>query len=143
MAAIVNGELIPTGGGDNIPLFREKLTIGRRDTCDICLRFPNVSGLHCELSFRDGYWFVRDLGSTNGIKVNSQRVLQRPLRPGDEISIAKRKFTIQYKLQAAGQRALEEVMAEEEDVMAQSLLEKAGLARPPLARPNRAEQADD
>jgi adenylate cyclase len=121
-----NGELIPVGGGDSIPLVREVLTIGRRESCDICLRFPNISGLHAQLSFQEGYWRVRDLGSTNGIKVNGNRVLEKLLHPNDEISIGKRKFTIEYEL-PAGRRALEEV---EEDLLGQSLLEKAGLEKP-------------
>jgi len=49
------GELEPVGGGDPIPLDRNLMTIGRRDSCDICLHFPNVSSVHAELSFRDGF----------------------------------------------------------------------------------------
>jgi adenylate cyclase len=128
MSEQAQGELIPVGGGDAIPLIRDHLILGRRETCDICLRFPNVSGQHCELTYQKGYWYIRDLGSTNGIKVNGERVMQKALRPGDEIKIAKRAFIIQYLLQA-GRRALEELL-EEEEVMGQSLLEKAGLARP-------------
>jgi pSer/pThr/pTyr-binding forkhead associated (FHA) protein len=125
--ADIQGELIPQGGGDPVPLSREVMVIGRRESCDIRLDFANVSGRHCELSFRDGYWFIRDLGSTNGIKVNNQRVNQRPLRPGDEIAIAKRRYTIRYNLPSSGQQALEAVLSEEEDIKSQSLLEKAGL----------------
>ncbi len=121
------GELVPVGGGDSIPLLRDQLTLGRRESCDICLRFPNVSGLHCELSYRDGYWFLRDMNSTNGVKVNGMRVARKVLLPGDEITIAKRRFQIHYTL-AAGRRALEEIM--EDDIMSQSLLERAGLVRP-------------
>src|SRR5690349_11165288 len=55
MSLEANGELVPVGGGDSIPLLRETLTIGRRDSCDIPLRFPNVSGIHCQLNFHDGY----------------------------------------------------------------------------------------
>ncbi len=130
MAGEFQGELVPTGGGDPIPLRRGVLTMGRRETCDISLRFPNISGLHCELSFKDaGYWYIRDLGSTNGIKVNGQRVLQRALRPGDEIGIAKRKYVIQYNLTNSAQSAIEAVLSEDEDVFRESLLEKAGLAK--------------
>jgi adenylate cyclase len=130
MRAEANGELIPAGGGDNIPLIRNKLTIGRRESCDICLRFPNISGIHCELSFQDGYWYIRDLGSTNGIKVNGERVGRKPLSAGDEICIASRRFVINYI--PAGQSSLDEIMEEEdaEDIMNQPLLEKAGLLRP-------------
>ena len=124
------GELIPTGGGDSIPLVRRVMTVGRRESCDICLKFPNISGLHCELSFRDGYWFIRDMGSSNGIKVNGARKLQRPLRPGDELAVANRRYTIQYNLSTSGQSHLESVLSEEEGLRSQSLLEKAGLAKP-------------
>ena len=124
------GELVPVGGGDPIPLHRGVLTVGRRETCDISLRFPNVSGLHCELAFKDaGFWQVRDLGSTNGIKVNGERVLNRPLRPGDEIAIAKRKYKIQYNLTPAAEAAIEAVLSEDENVFSQSLMEKAGLVK--------------
>jgi adenylate cyclase len=128
MALQPNGELTPVGGGDSIPLIREHLVIGRRESCDIPLRLPNVSGLHCELNFRKGFWSLRDLGSTNGVKVNGTRVLEKLLRPGDTITIAKRSYTIEY--QAPAGRALEEILEDEEEIMGQSLLEKAGLVRP-------------
>jgi adenylate cyclase len=134
MSLEAHGELIPIGGGDPIPLIRESLTVGRRESCDICLRFPNVSGLHCELTFRDGYWHIRDKGSTNGIKVNGTKVQEKYLHPGDEITIAKRHFKIDYQL-LAGRQVLEEM--EEEDIMGQSLLEKAGLVRPDREREER------
>jgi adenylate cyclase len=126
MSLEANGELVPNGGGDPIPLIRDTLVIGRRESCDICLHYPNVSSRHCELTFVEGYWYLRDLNSTNGIKVNGARVQRKMLHPGDEITIAKRRFTINYIL-AAGRRALEEI---EEDFLGQSLLERAGLERP-------------
>jgi pSer/pThr/pTyr-binding forkhead associated (FHA) protein len=133
MALEIHGELIPVGGGDTIPLRKEVMTIGRREICDIKLPFPNISGKHCELSFRNGYWFLRDIGSTNGIKVNGMRVVQRPLRPGDELAIANRRYTIQYNLPATALAEIESLLAEDEDITSQSLMEKAGLVkkRPP------------
>ncbi len=137
MSFEVHGELIPVGGGDAIPLIRDKLTLGRRESCDICLRFPNVSGIHCELTFRDGYWLIKDLNSTNGLKINGMRVQQKLLHPGDEITIAKRKFTLSYNM-PAGKRALEEI---EEDIMSQSLLERAGLEKPKRQREGRSQSS--
>jgi hypothetical protein len=122
----VNGELSPLGGGDPIPLIREELTVGRRESCDVCMRFPNISGLHCQLNFRTGYWYVRDLNSTNGIKINGARVQEKVLHPRDELTIGKRKYTIDYEM-PTGQSVLEE---DDEDIMGQSLLEKAGLESP-------------
>src|SRR5262249_4228867 len=88
MSFEANCELVPVGGGDSIPLIRDILTIGRRDSCDIPLRLPNVSGMHAELSFREGYWYIKDLNSTNGVKINGVRHQQKLLLPGDQITIA-------------------------------------------------------
>ena len=123
------GELVPVGGGDAIPLVSEVMTIGRRVSCDICLKFQNISGTHCELSLKNGVWTLRDLNSTNGVKVNGERTLRRPLRPGDEITIAGRKYVIQYQLTSGTK--IEEIFSEQDDdVFGQSLMEKAGLEKP-------------
>ena len=130
-----NGMLVPVGGGDSIRLIRNALTLGRRESCDICLRFPNVSGLHCELTYQDGYWVIKDSGSTNGIKVNGVRVAKKVLHPGDVITIAKRSYTIEYSL-TIGKQALAEMMEDaEEGVMDLPLLQKAGLERLDDKRP--------
>lgn len=123
----VLGELVPVGGGDPIPLTHEIMTIGRRESCDICLKFQNISGTHCELALKNGVWHLRDLGSTNGVKVNGERTLRRPLRPGDEIAVANHRYTIQYHLPSGS--TFEDVY-EEEDPFGQSLMEKAGLEKP-------------
>ena len=128
MAEGHNGELVPVGGGDAIPLVSDVMTIGRRESCDICLKFQNISGTHCELAYRSGVWHLRDLNSTNGVKVNGERTLRRPLRPGDEIGVANHRYTIQYRLPSGS--TFEDVFAEEEDVFGQSLMEKAGLEKP-------------
>ncbi len=120
-----NGELIPVGGGDNIPLQRVKLTIGRRDSCDISMNFPNISSVHCELTFREGYWYIRDLNSTNGVKVNGARVQEKLLRNRDEISIGKRLYHIEYEMPLGA--LVEE--RETDDIFSQSLLERAGLEK--------------
>lgn len=91
------GELIPQGGGDPIPLLKPLLVIGRRESADIVLRFPNVSGTHCELSLVDGYWFVKDLASSNGTKVNGVRVSEKRLDPGDKLSVARNHYEIAYE----------------------------------------------
>ncbi len=116
------GELIPVGGGDSIPLLESRLHIGRRSSCDIVLAYPNVSSQHCELSLIDGYWQIRDLGSRNGIKVNSERHDQKWLYPGDVITIAKNHFEISYV-------PVGDAPPEEDDPFEMGLLEKAGLQK--------------
>ena len=120
------GELVPCGGGDPIPLLKHKLLIGRRSRCDIALRFPNVSSHHCELELMNGYWYVRDMNSRNGIKVNNERCQNKWLLPGDVLSVAKHRYEILYTPTTDGPPP--EV---DEDPFSRSLLEKAGLERKP------------
>lgn len=52
----------------------ERVTIGRQSTCSIVIKDTNVSREHAQFRRgRDG-WTVRDLGSTNGTKINGVRV---------------------------------------------------------------------
>jgi len=125
------GELVPLGGGDPIPLLKQELMIGRRESCDIVLRFANVSAHHCQLSMQDGYWYVKDLGSRNGLKINGVRHQERRLDPGDTLSVAKHEYEVRYSPAELG--ALGPPPADKEpanNIFGKSLLEKAGLARP-------------
>jgi len=121
------GELIPVGGGDPIPLLKKNLLVGRRESCDIVLRFSNVSAHHCQLTVNGGYWYVKDLESRNGVKVNGMRVSEKRLTTGDELAIAKHNYTVHYSphdLGAVGPPPEDDLPTE---VMKVPLLERAGL----------------
>ena len=122
------GQLIPCGGGDALPLTANKLLVGRRSSCDITLDFQNVSSHHCEFELKQGYWHIRDLGSSNGIKVNGERCASRVLTPGDEVQIARHCFRIEYVVTG------DAPVPEEENPFARSLMDKAGLE---VDRPSR------
>ena len=125
------GELVPQGGGDVIPLLKKDLLVGRRESCDIVLRFSNVSAHHCQLTVSDGYWYVRDKNSRNGVKVNGLRVTGKRLDPGDVLAVAKHKYEIRYspvELGAVGPPPPDDT---EQDIFGQSLLERAGLNKTP------------
>jgi pSer/pThr/pTyr-binding forkhead associated (FHA) protein len=121
------GELLPLGGGDPIPLLKPFLEIGRRESNDIVLRFPNVSGRHCELAVEGGYWFVQDLGSSNGTKVNGTRVTKQRLDPGDTLSVARHDFEISYDPTVLGAATPSQAKPRADDIFSRSLLEAAGL----------------
>ena len=72
------------------------MLVGRRESCDIVLRFSNVSAHHCQLTVNGGYWHVRDLNSRNGVKVNGVRVTDKRVDPGDTLSIAKHQYVAKY-----------------------------------------------
>ena len=124
------GELVPVGGGDTIPLLKKTLLVGRRESCDIVLRFPNVSAHHCELRVDAGYWHIHDQQSRNGVKVNGTRVSESRLDPGDVLSVATHRYTVQYSpmdLGAVGPPPSRGTPTAE--IFSKSLLERAGLKK--------------
>ncbi len=123
------GELRPVGGGDPIPLLKKILLVGRRESCDIVLRFSNVSAHHCQLIVNGGYWHVRDLQSRNGVKVNGVRVAEKRIDPGDILSVAKHKYEVKYSPLDLGAVGPPPPDVTESDVFGKSLLERAGLER--------------
>ena len=123
------GKLEPIGGGDDILLRKEELTVGRSEQNDIVLRFKNVSGRHCKLVLSSGYWYVVDLGSTNGVKVNSVRTKDHRLDPGAKISFADHTYVVRYDPQANGAEGVIPPDVLTSDILGTSLLERAGLSR--------------
>ncbi len=91
------GQLVPCGGGPAIPLLKPKLLVGRQDSCDIPIRSNLVSSRHCELEFRNGYWFVRDLGSRNGTRINGTLCTEQWLLPDDLLTLAILRFNVSYR----------------------------------------------
>ncbi len=74
------------------------IIIGRDPNSYLPLNHPAVSFRHAQIVKQDGGLLIRDLNSTNGTYVNSQRVTQAPLKSGDEIQIGP--FKLVYDAQA-------------------------------------------
>lgn len=88
-------QLLPVNGGPPVTLRRAVTVVGRSPRlCDLPLENKSVSKLHCILVKTDGLVYMRDLGSTNGTRVNGQRVLRGALLPGDQISFSGTAFRI-------------------------------------------------
>lgn len=137
------GELIPQRGGDPIPLLKKQLLIGRRESCDIVLRFANVSAHHCQLFINGGYWFVRDMKSRNGVKINGIKVQEKRIDPGDEVCVAKHKYELMYSpsdLGAIGPPPADDLPNE---IMRESLLSRAGLQSVPKNMPAPRDKRND
>ena len=87
--------LVALDEGPDITLDRGMVVVGRHPNCDTRLDSLRVSRHHCCMTQESGEVVVRDLGSTNGIRINGQRVEIGRLRAGDELSIAH----IRYRLE--------------------------------------------
>ena len=71
-----------------VPLASDAITIGRQQGNTIQLTEKNVSRRHARLYPESDGWIIEDLGSYNGIKVNSDTVDGRTkLREGDVVEI--------------------------------------------------------
>ena len=89
-------QLVPMDGGQPITLQQDITVVGRKKgLCDLVIDRTSISKLHCMLVKTDGLLFVRDLGSTNGTKVNGQRVLRGALLPGDQLAFASIRYRVQ------------------------------------------------
>ncbi len=86
--------LVALDDGPDIMLDCAMVVVGRHPACDARLDSLRVSRHHCCMMHENGEVVVRDLGSTNGIRINGQRVEMGRLRVGDELSIAH----IRYRL---------------------------------------------
>lgn len=60
--------------GRTFELLQEKMTVGRTDERDICIKDPTVSTMHCTLIRRNNLFYVRDEGSTNGTRINGEAI---------------------------------------------------------------------
>jgi pSer/pThr/pTyr-binding forkhead associated (FHA) protein len=80
--------------GPSILIDKPILLFGRHEECDVQLNSKKVSRRHCCVAQVNDYLVVRDLGSTNGVRVNGQRVAEGKLVPGDELQIGNFKYQV-------------------------------------------------
>ena len=126
------GELVPLGGGDPIPLLKKRLRVGRRDSNDIMLDFGNVSGYHCLMEIEEGYWFIKDLRSRNGVKVAGKKLMpnfRKRIDPKVVVTIAKHQFELHYDPADLGAYGTPPQDDQIEEILNESLLERAGLKK--------------
>ena len=79
----------------------EVYIIGRLADCEIRLDSRKVSRRHCCVAQVNDYLAVRDLGSTNGIRINGREVLEGQLRNGDLLTVGPYVFRVLWQPEAA------------------------------------------
>jgi pSer/pThr/pTyr-binding forkhead associated (FHA) protein len=92
----MRAQLIPVEGGAPIEIVKDLTLVGRKEDCDLRLDHKSISKMHCVIVKTDGLLLLRDLGSTNGTRVNGQRVRRAALLPNDQLTIAGYKFRVWF-----------------------------------------------
>ncbi len=96
-------QLLALNEGPSILLDKPILLLGRDLECDIRLDSRKISRRHCCIAQVGEQLVVRDLGSTNGIRVNGVRVTEGRLGAQDELTIGNYRYRVHWD--AAGPRA--------------------------------------
>src|SRR5712691_7430076 len=80
----------------SIMLDKPILLVGRHPECDIQIDSRKISRRHCCIAQVADYLVIRDLGSTNGIRINGTRVSEGKLAPGDEVTIGNNRYQLSW-----------------------------------------------
>ncbi len=75
-------------GTRRVPIAGDRLSIGRLSYNDVVLANAQISRQHAEIRNINGEWWIADLHSTNGLHINSRRVQEHRLSPGDRLDLA-------------------------------------------------------
>ena len=86
--------LLSLADGPSIIIDQPILLFGRHEECDVQLSSKKVSRRHCCVALVEGALLVRDLGSTNGIKINGVEVREGKLRAGDELVVGNFRYQV-------------------------------------------------
>lgn len=87
--------LVALTEGPNIPLDKPVLLVGRHQECDVQIPSRKISRRHCCIAQVHDYVVVKDLFSTNGVRINGTRVKEGSLHAGDELTIGNYRYKVQ------------------------------------------------
>ena len=84
--------------GQPFTVNKDRYVIGRgKQTSDLTIKDPNVSRQHALIEFVNGQYFISDMGSTNGIEYQGQRVQRRAIADGDVVHICDHELSFSYR----------------------------------------------
>src|SRR5262249_34926964 len=138
-------QMVALTEGPNILLDKPILLFGRHPECDIQIDSRKISRRHCCIAQVSDYLVVRDLASTNGIRINGVRVVEGRLADGDELTLGNNRYRVAWDVVPSSPNPLRPPKkqtirvpsppADVEDELLESCDEPVPLDEPPEARP--------
>ncbi len=100
-----NGSPAPAGTalsivyqGERVAVSKDRFIIGRgKQASDLTLKDPNVSRQHAMIELQNGVHFMVDMGSTNGVEFNGQRIARKQIAEGDVFRICDHEIAFTYR----------------------------------------------
>ena len=84
--------------GEKLAVTKDRFVIGRgKQSSDLTLKDPNVSRQHAMIEFQNGVYFMVDMGSTNGVEYNGQRIARKQIAEGDIFRICDHEVRFTYR----------------------------------------------
>ena len=92
------GQLSVVYSGERLAVNKDRFVIGRgKQSSDLTIKDPNVSRQHAMVEFLNGQYYMVDMGSTNGVEYNGQRIARKPIAEGDFFRICDHEVRFTYK----------------------------------------------
>jgi hypothetical protein len=93
-----HGHLTLVYNGERHSITKDRYVIGRgKQSSDLTLKDPNVSRQHAMIEFQNGVYFMVDMGSTNGVAINGQRIARKQIAEGDIFRICDHDLQFTYR----------------------------------------------
>jgi pSer/pThr/pTyr-binding forkhead associated (FHA) protein len=92
------GTLYVIYSGQRLPVNKDRFIIGRgKQSSDMTIKDPNVSRQHAMVEYLNGQFYMVDMGSTNGVEYNGQRIARKAIAEGDLFRICDHEIRFSYR----------------------------------------------
>jgi neural Wiskott-Aldrich syndrome protein len=93
----VSRMLFAVYGAERVQVNKDRFIIGRgKQTSDLTIKDPNVSRQHAMVEFLNGQYYMVDMGSTNGVEYQGQRIARKVIAEGDIYKICDHEVRFTY-----------------------------------------------
>lgn len=84
--------------GERFPINKDRFIIGRgKQSSDLTIKDPNVSRQHAMVEFLSGQYYIVDMGSTNGVEFQGQRVQRKMIGEGEVYKVCEHELLFSYR----------------------------------------------